>query len=86
MLPMSRRLVGSFLVRSWQNNNNSFSEAVNISICNAENHDNRLPQICLGFSYNWHVLDKIGRHNRPRNKKNAFRGQINIQNYCRFKE
>ena len=36
----------------------------------------RLPQICLGFSYNWHVLDIIVRHNRPRKEKNAFRGQI----------
>ena len=36
----------------------------------------RLPQICLGFPYNWHVLDIIVRHNRPRNEKNAFRGQI----------
>ncbi len=36
-------------------------------------------QICLGFPCNWHTLDKIMRHNRPRKVKNAFRGQISAK-------
>ena len=32
----------------------------------------RMPQICLGFPYNWHVLDTIVRHNRPRKEKMRF--------------
>ena len=39
-----------------------------------KNNDKLLLQICLGFSYNWHVLDIIAYHNRPRKGKNAFRG------------
>jgi hypothetical protein len=44
-----------------------------------KNNDMRLPQICLGFPCNWHTLDKIVRHNRPRKVKNAFRGQISAK-------
>ena len=39
-----------------------------------KNNDRRQPQICLGFSYNWHTLDIIVRYNRPRKEKNAFCG------------
>ena len=46
----------------------------------------RQPQICLGFSYNWHTLDKIACHNRPRKEKNAFCGQISVEKveFCSF--
>lgn len=59
--------------RRWSGDNNPpFSGDENISICNAKNNDKRLPQICLGSPYNWHVLDKIVRHNRPRKEKKRF--------------